>query len=190
MLTAIYQSVFRPSSLVENQRAYDFVRRYGWILIVVRWLYYSILFQFRDYHGRWSPFWPPPFGLDTDTYAKLQRSLSLPFGVVFMLVLSISLAAYLRVIQKTTSVVTVLNILGVTFFLPFVLAQPVDQVIIALIGWKLVLVTVIHTALLFWESWAATEIISSTNELRVSQKVTGTVILSVVWILIAGSLWR
>lgn len=190
MLTAIYQSVFKPHSLVDNQRAYDFVRRYGWVFIVVRWLYYSVLFQFRDYHGRWSPFWPPPFGLDMAAYANLQRSLALPFGIVLMLALSIGLAAYLGIIKKKVSVATTLNILGMTFFLPFVLVQPVDQVVIALVGWKLIPVTAIHTVLVLWESWAAIEVISSVNELKVPERVVGTVILSVVWILIAGSLWR
>jgi len=54
-----------------------------------------------------------------------------------MLLLSLALGAYLRFIKKRVSVFILLNILGTTFFLPFVLVQPIDLVMIAFISWKL-----------------------------------------------------
>jgi hypothetical protein len=190
MLTAIVQSVFRPASFVQNPKGQALIHRHGWLLIVVRWLYYSILFLFRDYHGRWAPFVPTPFGLDMDTYASLQRALALPFGLVLMLALGLSLAAYLRFIKKSVPVVTVLNILGPTFFLPFVIVQPIDQVIIVLWGWHIVPVSIAHTAVLVWESWATMEIISSMTALRGSQKVAGIAVLSAAWMLVTAPVWR
>ncbi len=190
MLTAIVQSVFRPRLFVLNPNGQALIHRYGWLLIIVRWLYYSILFLFRDYHGRWTPFVPPPFGLDMDTYATLQRALALPFGLALMLTLSLSLAAYLRIIKKGLPVVTVLNISGPTFFLPFVVVQPIDQLIIALWGWHIVPVSIAHTVVLVWESWATMEIVSSLKALKVSQKVVGTAVLSAAWMLVTAPVWR
>ena len=190
MLTAIVQSVFRPGAFVQNPEGRVLIHKDGWLLIVVRWLYYAILFLFRDYHSRWTPFVPTPFGLDMDTYATLQRALALPFGLVLMLALSLSLAAYLRRIKLDVPVVTVLNILGPTFFLPFVIVQPIDQVIIALWGWHIVPVSIVHTIALVWESWATMEIVSSMKGLKISQKTVGIAVLSAIWMLVTGPLWR
>jgi hypothetical protein len=89
ILQTLDLSAFKPSALVKNRKACDFVLRYGWTLIVARWLYYSILFQFRDYQGRWAPFVPPPSGLDMDSCAAPQRALDLPFSLVLMLTLRV-----------------------------------------------------------------------------------------------------
>ena len=190
MLNAIYQSVFKPRSLVENQMGYNRVVRYGWMFIVVRWLYYSVLFLFRDYHGHWPAFVSPPFGLDIEFYADLQRVLALPFGLLLMFVLSLSLVAYLQVIDKRIRILTVLNILGVTFFLPFVLVQPIDYLFVAFLGWEMVPVAIVHTIILFWESWAAAEVIAGKIHLKVSEKCVGISVLTVVWMLITGMVWR
>jgi len=189
-MKAICQSVFAPRSLPANEAGYALVTRYGWLLIVVRWTYYSVLFQFRDYGGKWAMFVPPPFRVDVDTYARLQRSLSLPFGIVLMLLLALALVGYLRLLGKHASFATTLNILGTTFFLPFVLAQPLDQAIMALVGWRLVPVTLLHTAILAWESWAAVEVLSASHDLRLAERLGGIAVLGGVWIGIAGSLWR
>ena len=190
MVKAIIQSVFGPRHLIENKDGLKFISQFGWIFILVRWFYYSILFQFRDYHGRWTPFAPPPFNLDLDTYANLQRALSLPFGIMLMLLVGLALHAYLTFRGKKISLFLLLNILGVAFFLPFVLVQPVDQLIIATIGWKLVPVTILHTAILLWESWATVEIITNILELKASEKLVGILVLSATWIVITGIMWR
>ena len=190
MFRAIYQSVFKPSSLLENPKGILFVNKYGWIFIIVRWFYYSILFLFRDYHGSWKPFIPPPFGIDLGMYVTLQRSFALPFGIFLMFAMSIALSSYLRGIQKNMPTFKVLNILGITFFLPFVIVQPIDQLLILTIGWKMVPVTLIHTVIAVWESFAATSIISSMCNLKRSEQFIGTFLLVAIWILITGALWR
>ena len=190
VLRAIYRSTFAPQEVVGDPTTLTFVLRYGWVLIVVRWAYYSLLFQFRDYHGRWTPFVAPPFGLSLDSYASLQRSLSLPFGLVLMAALALVLVAYLRLIGRPLRFLDAYNVLGVAFFLPFVLVQPVDQIVIALVGWQLVPVTVIHTAVLFWESWAAMRIISGLAGLTRAHEFTGGLLVCAVWIAITGVVWR
>lgn len=107
-----------------------------------------------------------------------------------MLALSLFLALYLKAIGRSTSILTVLNILGVTFFLPFVLVQPIDLLIIFLAGWKMAPVAVIHTAVLLWESWAATAVISGIYGLKVHEKAISILILMALWVLITGALWR
>lgn len=187
---AVFQCVFAPRRLAKHEAGYRFVTRYGWILIVARWAYYSVLFQVRDYEGRWAPFVAPPFGINIDTYARLQRTLAVPFGIGLMLVLAVALLAYLRLIGATVPFATTFNVLGAAFFLPFVLLQPIDQGIIALIGWQLAPIAVLHTAVLVWESWAAVEVLSTSYDLSRAGRLGGMVVVCSVWILIAGSLWR
>jgi len=91
-LQSIYQSVFFPESFAENSRALLCVLRFGWIFILTRWLYYSIVFtSLWDYHGAWKPFAGLPFGLDSRTYAALQRNLAVPFGLFVMAVMSVTI---------------------------------------------------------------------------------------------------
>jgi hypothetical protein len=187
---ALALSVFKPRALAADMSGYRIVVQFGWVFIVIRWSYYSLVSLLRDYHGRWAPFVPAPFDLDVDTYATLQRALSLPFGIVLMLTLCAVLTAYLWMIHRKAPPATVLNVLGATFFLPFVIVQPIDQLMMALLGWKIVPVTILHTAVLFWESWAAVQLISSKNGMTVVERMGGAVILSLVWILVAGALWR
>lgn len=190
ILEAICQSVFSPRRFAQNAAAYGLATRYGWILIAARWLYYSVAFQFRDYQGSWKPFVAPPFGLSTETYARLQRWLAVPFGFVMMLALAACLAMYLRLLRKRPGFAAVFNIVAVTFFLPFVLLQPCDRLMIALAGWRMLPTIVLHTAVLVWESWAATEIVSAVCGLSRVQRLGGIAILCASWIAVAASVWR
>ena len=190
VLEAIWEPVFIPSRFARNSAAFSVVIRYGWTLIVVRWLYYSIVFQFRDYNGGWTPFVRPPFGLSIDTYARLQRWFALPFGVLLMLILATCLVLYLRSMGKQIGVRFTLNVLGATFFLPFVLLQPCDRMMIALAGWRILPVIALHTAVLVWESWAAIEILSATSRLTRVQRLGGIALLCVTWIGIVSPVWR
>lgn len=189
-LRAVWKSVFAPADLVRDNGAFAFATRYGWTLIVARWGYYSIIFQFRDYHGRWKPFWAPPFGLTVDLYASLQRCLSLPFGLALMLVLAGCTVAYLRHLGKAIGILPVLNVLGVAYFLPFVLLQPLDQFVIALMGWRLLPIAALHTAALVWESSAAAWILSEMQDLTRTERLQVGVLLAGLWIAIAGTVWR
>lgn len=107
-----------------------------------------------------------------------------------MLAMSVTLSIYLRLRKKNISIVKVLNILGITFFLPFVIVQPIDIAVISTIGWQMLPVVPIHTLILVWESFAATSIISSICGLKWWEKVVSIVVLMAVWILISGALWR
>jgi hypothetical protein len=62
--------------------------------------------------------------------------------------------------------------------------------IIAVWGWALAPVSIAHTVVLVWESWATMEIISSMNPLQASQKVVGSVVLSAVWMLVTVPVWQ
>jgi len=190
VLRAIYQSVFKPGSFVQNPEGILIVNKYGWLFIALRWAYYSVIFSFRDYHGAWKPFVPPPFGLDLDTYAFWQVRFSVLFGIFLMLAMSVALSIYLRLLNKKIAMVQVLNILGITFFLPFVIVQPIDLVVLLTNGWEMFPVAPIHTLILVWQSFAATSIISNMCELKRSEKVISVVLLMAVWILISGTLWR
>jgi len=189
-IRAVSKSVFTPAALVSDKAAYAFAIRYGWTFIVARWTYYSILFQFRDYHGRWKPFQPPPFGLTIDAYASLQRLLSLPFGLVLMLVMSSCTVAYLRRLRKAVFLTSVLNALGVTFFLPFVLLQPLDLITIAIAGWRVLPIATLHTAVLVWEAWAFTGILSAIHGLSRMERLEVGVLVTGLWIAIAAAVWR
>lgn len=190
-LQSIYQSVFFPESFAENSRALLCVLRFGWIFILTRWLYYSILFIFfRDYHGAWRPFAGLPFGVDLRTYAALQRELAVPFGVFVMAVMSVALRWFLGLVGKRVSHATIFNILGVTFFLPFILLQPIDLFLIRTGRWQMPIVAPIHTAALIWESVAAVRVLSVLTPMKRWQEAVAAVLLIGVWILLCGLFWR
>lgn len=190
MIKAIFISVFKPDKLSENRKGLELIIRYGWIFIIIRWFYYSLIFQFRDYHGRWMPFASPPFNLDLDAYAYLQKIISLPFGLVLMLSLAMAISIFMGIVHKRISLIVLLNILGITFFLPFIIVQPIDQLIIYFRSWNLIPVTIIHTSILLWESWASVEVISILVDLKKLEKRAGIVALCALWMFITGFFWR
>jgi hypothetical protein len=187
---AVFRSTFAPRRLRDDEAGFRVVTRYGWVLIVVRWTYYSIVFQLRDYRGQWAPFIPSPFGMSVDAYAGLQRTLALPFGIGLMILLAASLVVYLRFTGTAARLPMTFNVLGSAFFLPFVLVQPIDLVLIALDAWRLVPVTVIHTAVLVWESWIALAVLSTRYPLNRACRLGGTLVTCGAWILVAGTFWR
>ena len=182
--------MFHPSVLSKDEKAFAIITRYGWILILIRWSYYSLIFAFRDYEGMWTPFAMPPFGLNLVLYGKLQSALALPFGVFLMAAMAGALAFFLRTRGKRMDVRSIVNILGSAFFMPFVFVQPIDQLIIYTIGWKLLPVSIIHTLVLMWESLAAITAISAINRLKMVEKLTGVLIIMATWMLVTGPVWR
>ena len=191
MLTAIYQSVFRPGAFCRNPKGRLLIDRYGWVFVAIRWLYYSIVFSLlRDYRGAWKPFDPPPFGLSLDAYATLQRLLAPIFGFFIMAAIAGSLVAYLGMAGKRVSFVRTFNILGVTCFLPFVVLQPLDLMVITTVGWSLIFITLLHTLVLVWEAVAATAILDNLYWIGWRDRIVGTLLIEVVWIAISAPLWR
>lgn len=189
-IKATFQSVFSSDSFMKNPKGMLIINKYGWIFIVIRWSYYSIIFSFRDYHGNWKPFLPPPFGINLDTYAFLQIRFSLLFGFLVMSSMALFLAGYLLLIKKDVSIFKIFNILGVTFFIPFVIVQPIDFLIIFTVGWVDYLIIPIHTIMLIWESFAAANIISNIWRLKLSEKIVSIVLIITIWLVICGILWR
>ena len=191
MLAALYQSVFRPDAFCRNPKGKLLIDRYGWIFIAIRWLYYSVVFSlFRDYHGSWKPFADPPFGLSLDKYATLQKVLSPIFGFFLMASMTGSLVAYLRMIGTEVPASRVFNVLGVTFFLPFVVLQPLDLIAITKGRCRLSVIPLLHTVVLVWEAIAAMAILDRLYRIRVRDQIAGAGLISGVWILIARALWR
>ena len=189
-IRATFQSVFNPDSFLRNSKGKLIIEKYGWIFIIIRWSCYSFIFSFRDYHGNWKPFVPTPFGVDLDTYAFLQTCLSLPFGIFLMGTITLFLYWYLRFLRRKPSKVRIFNILGITFFLPFVIVQFIDIVVVYTIGWRIFIVTPIHTLILLWESVAGVNIISRIYNLTKVEKVFGVIWIMIVWLIICGILWR
>ncbi len=191
LINTIWQSVFAPKLFQKNPKGELVVNKYGWIFIGVRWLYYSILFSlFRDYSGEWKPFVPPPFNLSLETYALLQRYFSVIFGFFLMFSIAIALWTYIKIIGKDIPLFKILNILGITFFLPFIILQPIDRLVIISFGWTMPLITFLHTLFLLWEGIAAVLIIDNICKLKVSVKITSVFIITAIWIFICGIFWR
>jgi len=132
----------------------------------------------------------PPFGLSLDTYATLQKSLSVVFGFCLMGAIAGGLVTYLRITGNVASPFKVLNILGVTFFLPFVSVQVLDLLILYTSGWVMVFIIPLHTLILLWEAGATMLILDNLYELRMVDKVIGVALIMTVWISVAALLWR
>ena len=192
MLKVLCQAVVTPHTVAETTEAIEKITEYGWLFTVVRWLSYSVIFSFRDYHGAWKPFFPPPFGLNVDTYAVLQKYFSLGFGLVLMGLISVGLSSYLQSVkkEKCLSTAKIFNILGVTFFIPWVIVQIIDFLVVITVGWVYTVIIPLHVSVLIWESYAASEIISRLCNLKRSEKVLSTTVIIVVWIVLCAALWR
>lgn len=150
---AIWQSVVSPNQFLANTKSKSIIIKYGWIFILLRWSYYSFtFFLFRDYQGSWKPFSPIPFGLNIGTYAFLQIRFSVFFGIFLMFSIAFFLWTYLRYKKITISLFEIFNILGITFFLPFLIVQPLDLFIINIFGWVMFIIIPLHTLILLWEA--------------------------------------
>jgi hypothetical protein len=190
MYISLIQSVISPRKLLNNQEGINFILHFGWIFIIIRWLYYSIIFIFRNYHGSWAPFTSIPFNIDVDIYAQIQRIFALPYGIIIFTIFAATLYLYLIILKRKIDYISIVNILGVTFFIPFVIVQPIDQIVIHTIGWKIIPVTIIHSIILLWESWATIEVINLISRINYYEKIVGILILTITWIILVGPFWR
>jgi len=150
VLKVLYQAVTTPHTVAETTEAIEKITKYGWLFTVVRWLSYSVIFSFRDYHGALRPFFPPPFGLDVDTYAVLQKYFSLGVGLVLMGLISVGLSSYIQSVkkEKCLSKTKIFNILGVTFFISWILVQVIDFLVIVTVGWVYTVIISVHVSVL------------------------------------------
>jgi hypothetical protein len=191
IITAIYHSVFYPSAFIreiENKRS---ILYFGWILILIRWGYYSILFSFfRDYNDSWRPFVQPPFSLSIEQYSFFQSRFSIFFGLLLMFSITLVIWIYFKILQRKIDLLKVFNVLGYTFFLPFVILQIIDLVFFQVTGWDLLTFSITHTLFLIWEAAVTIVIISKLIKLNTLNIVISNGLIIITWILICALLWR
>jgi hypothetical protein len=191
IIRTIYFSVFNPSIFSRDIEYKRSNLNLGWILILIRWGYYSILFSFfRDYSGSWKPFVRPPFGLSIKQYSSYQCRFSIFFGLFLMLSIAFVIWSYFKLLRIKVDYFNIFNVLGYTFFLPFVILQPIDLILFNTIGWDLLAFTTTHTIFLIWESVTAVIIISKLVELRLSNKLIANCLIILTWIIICALVWR
>lgn len=191
MVNSIYQSVFNPSRFIEIIEDNKTILYLGWILILIRWGYYSVLFSFfRDYNISWKPFVKPPFNLSIEQYSSIQSKFSILFGFFLMSSLTLSIWLYFRIRKKHIELKKIFNVLGYTFFLPFVILQIVDLISFQIIGWDLITFTITHTLFLIWEAIVTIVIISKLIQLKIFDKIISSGLLIIIWIIICSFLWR
>ena len=191
MLRAMTLAVFAPRRAFSARAWQPILSKWGWAFIFLRWGYYSSVFAlFRDYQGKWRPFVSPPFGLTHTTYGRLQVLLAVPFGVMLMGAIAAVLWTYLRLRNRSCDGLTLINILGVTYFLPFVILQPLDVLAIQSVGWAAMVIIPLHNVVLMWEAVAATTIIGELVKLRKADHVVLVLLQLGTWIGICAPLWR
>ena len=191
IIRAIYHSVFNPAIFIKDIEYKRSILNLGWILILVRWGYYSILFSFfRDYNDSWRPFVKPPFGLSIVKYSFFQIRFSIFFGLLLMLSIAFVIWLYFKISRIKVNYFNIFNVLGYTFFLPFAILQLIDLVLFHTIGWDLIAFSTTHTIFLIWESITAVIIVSKLTELRINDKIIANCLIIITWILICALVWR
>ncbi len=192
-LNALWQSVFTPRRFASsNPLAWKLMERWGWILILVRWGYYSAAFAlFRDYETAWRPFAAPPFGLDLQTYARAQAVLAVPFGLMVMAGIAVSVAGFTRLRGRPARWFAVFNRAGLAYFFPFLPLQLADALLIRGVGWRMPFIVPLHTGVLLWEGLALSRLVES-GDLRWSafERTALVVLACIAWIVPCAILWR
>jgi hypothetical protein len=175
------QAVFLPNQFVNDLKSETIINKYGWTFIVVRWTYYAVIFILvRDYYGSWAPFSPMPLNMSVGTYAFFQPRISIIFGFFLMLCITLYLWGYYNFRNIPMPMFQILNILGITFFLPFVLIQPVDILCINTIGWNMAIIIPLHTIILLWEAIVSVIIIDDIHFLSSSEKLISISVMILV----------
>ena len=191
LIRVLFLSVFAPRKISKETLEKQLIRS-GWIFILIRWAYYSMVFTlFRDYQNAWTPFFKPPFGLSLNTYATLQKSLSIFFGFLLMTMISYGLFLIFRLRERISiQLLKILNILGVAYFIPFVILQPLDVLTINILGWSRFIIIPLHTIVLVWESIIAVILIDKIYPIKLREKITGIIFQVITWILLCALFWR
>jgi hypothetical protein len=191
LIKAIFLSVFSPKGtpkdIIEKQ-----IVKYGSLFILIRWAYYSIVLSiFRDYNNDWSPFIKPPFGLSIDTYAFWQSKLAIFFGFFLMAMIAGGLFVLFRRRNKLSlSFIKIMNLLGFTYFIPFVILQPVDKLIINIFGWTPFIIIPLHTIVLIWEAKVTVILIDKIYPIKLFEKYIGVFLQITIWIMLCTIFWR
>jgi hypothetical protein len=191
VIKLLFSSVFTPKAIPKEEIERK-IFRFGYMFILTRWAYYSILFSFlRDYHRAWSPFFMPPFGLSLDVYAFWQSILSVPFGLMLMAIIATVLSALLKTRGgHTLSVKNILNVLGVTYFVPFAILQPLDVLAVIFAGWIPIIIIPLHTVVLVWEGAATVILLHKLHPVSRARKVAAVFLQVFTWIALCAVFWR
>jgi hypothetical protein len=97
---------------------------------------------------------------------------------------------YFKILQRKIDLLKVFNVLGYTFFLPFVILQIIDLVFFQVTGWDLLTFSITHTLFLIWEAAVTIVIISKLIKLNTLNIVISNGLIIITWILICALLWR
>jgi hypothetical protein len=191
MIKTLFLAVFKPKRIT-NEIVEKQILRFGLIFILIRWLYYSIVFYFfRDYQNDWAPFSQPPFGLTIETYAFWQSNLAVLFGFFLMSMMACGLFVLFRIREKDSiSYFKILNILGVAYFVPFLILQPLDKLTITIFGWIPLIIIPLHTSVLVWEAIISIILIDKISNLKLKEKLMGVFLQIAIWIFICTIFWR
>ena len=191
MLKAIALAVFSPRKVRSTSGWHVLFTKWGWLFIPVRWAYYSGIFVFfRDYEKTWRPFVPPPFGLSYARYAQFQQIFSVPFGMLLMILIALVLYIYMGLRNRPLSFLNIINVLGVTYFLPFLLLQPIDVLSIFTVGGVGLVIAPLHSIVLLWEAIATVIIVGGLAKLSRADYLIAVLLQVGTWIGICAPLWR
>jgi hypothetical protein len=97
---------------------------------------------------------------------------------------------YFKISQIKIEYKKIFNVLGYTFFLPFVILQIIDLIFFQLTGWNIYSFSITHTLFLIWESIAAVLILSKLKKLNSFHMIISNGLIIMTWILICALLWR
>jgi hypothetical protein len=83
-----------------------------------------------------------------------------------------------------------MNVLGLPFFLPFVLLQFLDLVFLRTVGWASLAVIPAHTLVLAWESVAVSLYARTLLAAGKWFVPVSALVLTAVWIAVCAPVWR
>jgi len=191
LIETLFLSVFNPEKITQKIMEEQIIK-FGFILIFIRWTYYSVLFSiFRDYQNKWAPFFKPPFGLTVDSYAFWQIRLAIFFGLFLMSMIACGLFVLFRIRDRLSiSFFEILNILGFAYFIPFVIIQPLDLMTMGIFGWNPLVIIPLHTVVLIWEAVVTVILIDKIYPVKWIDKWIGVFVQITIWILLCTLFWR
>jgi hypothetical protein len=191
LLGALWTSVARPRQFVAHPLAGALAHRWGWLLIIARWGFYSVTFAcWRDYRDAWRPFVAPPFGLDMETYAALQATLAVPFGLGVMACVTGAVVGVARLRGVSLTWRQTFNVSGLAFFLPFVPLQLVDLAVRATFGWQALVIVPLHTGVLAWEAAALVSLVEPARRWTLPERLVLVAAAMAAWIAPCAVVWR
>lgn len=108
-----------------------------------------------------------------------------------MIMIAIGLFVLFRARDKLSlSISKIFNILGIAYFFPFVILQPLDIMAMSIFGWTPLIIVPLHTTVLVWEAIVAVILIDKIYPIKLIDKIIGTFLQITTWILLCALFWR